>query len=64
MTSACHAVSPAEAVGSCSSCSGSIHSARVLVCSEQTRNLLKRFIGRAQDPAARLTDIEYEEVLS
>ncbi|DBA94637.1 TPA: hypothetical protein ACH3X1_002209 [Trebouxia sp. C0004] len=42
---------------------GSMHSARVLVGSKHTRKLLKRFIGRAQDVAAGLNDLEYEEML-
>ncbi|KAL0041996.1 hypothetical protein WJX77_000269 [Trebouxia sp. C0004] len=37
---------------------GSMHSARVLVGSKHTRKLLKRFIGRAQDVAAGLNDLE------
>ncbi|DBB01470.1 TPA: hypothetical protein ACH3X1_000126 [Trebouxia sp. C0004] len=42
---------------------GSMHSARVLVGSKHTCKLLKIFIGRAQDVAAGLNDLEYEDML-
>ena len=42
---------------------GSLHSARVVVASKQARLLMKRFIGRLEDPAAGISSEEYSDML-